>query len=61
MQVQGNIRLEVSQQALLKLFEQQRLAITDFRCLDRMSKEQVKHLWLKCLSRSFQDLAPLNP
>ncbi len=52
MQVQGNIRLEVSQQALLKLFEQQRLAITDFRCLDRMSKEQVKHLWLKCLQTS---------
>ena len=52
MQLQGNIRLEVSQQALLKLFKQQRLAITDFRCLDAMSKEQVKQLWLKCLQTS---------
>lgn len=52
MQANNHVRLEVSQQALLKLFQQQRLSITGFRCLDSMSKEQVKSLWLKCLQSS---------
>lgn len=54
MQTDDTVRLEVNQQALFKLLQQQRLSISDFRCLDNLSKQQVKSLWLKCLSFSLQ-------
>lgn len=48
------VQLEIDESKLAQLFEQGVLCVADFRCLNSVSKKQVRQICLKNCIKSYQ-------